>query len=81
MLAIVTGQLTAQRFGLDRLLVGTSMRGDGRTTFRGVLPYDEIEGSTAALLGKLMMGSEGASPQARGQGFSAPLEARQTWSA
>lgn len=42
------------RFGLDRLLVGSSMRGDGRRTFAGVLPYDEIEGGSAELLGKLV---------------------------
>jgi len=42
------------RFGLDRLLVGSSMRGDGLRTFAGVLPYDEIEGGSAELLGKLV---------------------------
>lgn len=42
------------RFGLDRLLVGTSMRGEGLRTFSGVLPYDEIEGGTGELLGRLV---------------------------
>jgi exodeoxyribonuclease V gamma subunit len=40
------------RFGLDRLLLGYAMQGRNRTLFAGVLAYDEIEGSTAELLGK-----------------------------
>jgi exodeoxyribonuclease V gamma subunit len=41
------------RFGLDRLLLGYALPGDTRQTFAGVLPHDEIEGQSAALLGKL----------------------------
>jgi exodeoxyribonuclease V gamma subunit len=41
------------RFGLDRLLLGYALRGDGRETFAGVLPHDEIEGQSTALLGTL----------------------------
>ncbi len=42
------------RFGLDRLLLGAAMPGDGRRFFAGVLPYDEIEGGTARTLGKFL---------------------------
>ncbi|MCA9711326.1 MAG: exodeoxyribonuclease V subunit gamma, partial [Myxococcales bacterium] len=41
------------RFGLQRLLLGYGLPGHGRETFAGVLPYDEIEGQDAELLGKL----------------------------
>jgi len=41
------------RFGLQRLLLGYSLPGEGRETFAGILPYDEIEGQDAELLGKL----------------------------
>jgi exodeoxyribonuclease V gamma subunit len=40
------------RFGLQRLLLGYALPGDGERLFKGVLPYDEIEGQSAALLGK-----------------------------
>jgi exodeoxyribonuclease V gamma subunit len=42
------------RFGLDRLLLGYAMTGDERQLFRGVLPYDDMEGTAAELLGKLV---------------------------
>jgi exodeoxyribonuclease V gamma subunit len=41
------------RFGLDRLLLGYAMPGDDRTLFANVLPYDDVEGTVAALLGRL----------------------------
>ncbi len=41
------------RFGLDRLLLGYAMPGRGRESFGGVLPYDDVEGSEADLLGRL----------------------------
>jgi len=40
------------RFGLDRLLLGYAMPGRGRASFGGVLPYDDIEGGEAELLGR-----------------------------
>jgi exodeoxyribonuclease V gamma subunit len=40
-------------FGLRRMLLGYAMPGDGRTTFAGVLPFDEVEGTDAIVLGKL----------------------------
>ena len=42
------------RFGLRRMLLGYAMPGEGRHGFAGVLPYDEIEGTRAALLGRLI---------------------------
>ena len=41
------------RFGLERLMAGYAMAGGGRELFCGTLPYDEIEGDSAELLGKL----------------------------
>lgn len=41
------------QFGLDRLLLGYAMAGKGRRLFAGVLPYDDVEGSGAELLGRL----------------------------
>lgn len=41
------------RAGLDRLLLGYALPGDGQTLFAGVAPYPEIEGSAAAALGGL----------------------------
>lgn len=40
------------RFGLDRLLLGVAFRGNGRETFAGRLPYDDVEGQRAELLGR-----------------------------
>ncbi|MFI5308670.1 MAG: exodeoxyribonuclease V subunit gamma, partial [Polyangiales bacterium] len=41
------------RFGLDRMLLGYALEGRGQRLYAGVLPLDGIEGSAAALLGKL----------------------------
>ena len=41
------------RFGLRRLLVGYAMEGDGRSLYRGTLPYADIGGAAADLLGRL----------------------------
>jgi len=41
------------RFGLDRLLLGYAMPSGERELFAGVLPYDDIEGSQAPVLGLL----------------------------
>ena len=42
------------RFGLDRLLLGYAMAGEERTLFHDVLPYDDVEGTAAELLGRLV---------------------------
>jgi exodeoxyribonuclease V gamma subunit len=41
------------RHGLDRLLLGHALPGDGRQLLAGLLPYPEIEGDVAATLGRL----------------------------
>jgi exodeoxyribonuclease V gamma subunit len=41
------------RFGLTRLLVGYALPSEGHRLYEGVLPYDEIEGQNAALVGQL----------------------------
>jgi exodeoxyribonuclease V gamma subunit len=41
------------RFGLDRLLLGYAMPTAGRGLFEGVLPFEEIEGKSAELLGSV----------------------------
>lgn len=41
------------RAGLDRMLLGYALPGDGHSLFEGVLPDPEIEGGPAELLGRL----------------------------
>lgn len=41
------------QFGLDRLLLGYAMPGGGRRLYAGVLPYDDVEGAGAEVLGRL----------------------------
>ncbi|MCB9520840.1 MAG: exodeoxyribonuclease V subunit gamma [Myxococcales bacterium] len=40
------------RFGLDRAVLGAAMVGEGRRLFADVLPYDQVEGGDAQLLGR-----------------------------
>ncbi len=42
------------RFGLDRLLLGYAVSTEGRATVGGILPYDDVEGSTGELLGRFV---------------------------
>ena len=42
------------RHGLDRMLLGCALRPEKRELFDGILPFDEIEGSSAELLGKFV---------------------------
>lgn len=42
------------RLGLDRLLLGYALPGDGRRLYEGILPCDSVEGSTAETLGRLV---------------------------
>ncbi len=42
------------RAGLDRLLLGYALPGEGLHLFCGILPYDELEGSETLLLGKFL---------------------------
>jgi len=40
--------------GLDRLLLGYAMNGDGHRFFNGILPFDDLEGGMALVLGRLL---------------------------
>lgn len=40
--------------GLERLLLGYAMPGRGEVMFKGILPYDYIEGSESLVLGKFL---------------------------
>lgn len=40
--------------GLDRLVLGYAMADDGTTLFRGIVPFDDLEGHQAVLLGTLI---------------------------
>ena len=42
------------RAGLERMLLGYAMPGQGEKMFKGILPYDEIEGSDAMVLGNFV---------------------------
>ena len=46
------------RAGLDRLLLGYALPGRGERLFAGVLPYDEIEGHDAVILGRFITYAE-----------------------
>jgi exodeoxyribonuclease V gamma subunit len=52
-LGVPASDANTWRFGLDRLLLGYALPGDDERLFENVLPYDEIEGKDAALLGEL----------------------------
>ena len=42
------------RFGLDRMLLGHAMTGDGDRMVAGVLPFDGVEGTVTGLLGRFV---------------------------
>lgn len=46
------------RAGLDRLLLGYALPGEGREMYADILPYDEVEGSEAQALGRLQSFTE-----------------------
>jgi exodeoxyribonuclease V gamma subunit len=46
------------RFGLDRLLLGYAQPAGDERLFEGVLPYDEVEGSLAGVLGRFQSYAE-----------------------
>jgi exodeoxyribonuclease V gamma subunit len=52
-LGVPASDANTWRFGVDRLLVGYALPGGGERIFEDVLPYDEVEGKDAELLGKL----------------------------
>jgi len=53
------GKENTWRFGLDRLLLGYAMPGKGERLFRGILPYDHVEGSDVPILGRFVSFVEG----------------------
>ncbi|MBK8750496.1 MAG: exodeoxyribonuclease V subunit gamma [Candidatus Competibacteraceae bacterium] len=46
------------RAGLDRLLLGYALPGNGQDLYGGILPYDEVEGGEAQALGQLQSFTE-----------------------
>ena len=40
--------------GLDRLLLGYAMNGEGRSFFNGILPFDDMEGGVTLVLGRFL---------------------------
>jgi exodeoxyribonuclease V gamma subunit len=46
------------RFGLDRLLLGYALPGAGESTFEGIAPYDDVEGSLGQILGRFVSFAE-----------------------
>jgi exodeoxyribonuclease V gamma subunit len=40
--------------GLDRLLLGYAVNGEGRNFFNGILPFDDMEGSAPVVLGRFL---------------------------
>jgi exodeoxyribonuclease V gamma subunit len=40
--------------GLERLLLGYAINGEGRSFFNGILPFDDVEGGDAVVLGRLL---------------------------
>jgi exodeoxyribonuclease V gamma subunit len=46
------------RTGLQRCLLGYAMAGHQQTMFEGVMPYDEVEGGGAEVLGRFVTASE-----------------------
>jgi exodeoxyribonuclease V gamma subunit len=53
-LALPSFSENSWRHGLDRMLLGYAMQPDARELFEGILPFDEIEGSNAELLGNFV---------------------------
>ncbi len=46
------------RTGLQRCLLGFAMAGHNQTMFQGIMPYDEVEGGGAEVLGRFASASE-----------------------
>jgi len=40
--------------GLDRLLLGYAINGEGRSFYNGILPFDDLEGGAALVLGRFL---------------------------
>ena len=46
------------RFGIDRMILGYAMKGEGKKVFSGVMPYDEIEGASAVSVARFITFTE-----------------------
>ncbi len=42
------------QFGIDRILLGYAMPGDGETLFAGILPFADIEGESASMFARFL---------------------------
>ncbi|HPJ66996.1 MAG TPA: exodeoxyribonuclease V subunit gamma [Desulfobacteraceae bacterium] len=61
--------------GLQRLLLGYAMPGKGERIFRGVLPYDDVEGADASILGRFAEFTDRLFTQVRSlEGIHTPCE-------
>ncbi|MEJ2167059.1 MAG: exodeoxyribonuclease V subunit gamma, partial [Desulfobacterales bacterium] len=61
------------RTGLDRLILGYAMPGENKTIFHGIVPYDNIEGGDAQILGHFLEFSERLFTWARNLGVPRKL--------
>jgi exodeoxyribonuclease V gamma subunit len=61
------------REGINRLLLGYAMAGGGERLFEGVLPFDEVEGTTTAALGHFVEFAERLFEQSRNLEEARPL--------
>jgi exodeoxyribonuclease V gamma subunit len=59
--------------GLDRLLLGYAMNGEGRHFFNEILPFDDLEGSEALVLGRFLNFCERLFRRCCGLGRPRPL--------
>lgn len=69
-----TGEHT-WRFGLDRLLLGYAVPGEGRRLVHGVLPCDDVEGKQARALGALARFADAAAALERELRVPGPVAA------
>ena len=60
--------------GLDRLLLGYAMPGQDRYMFNGILPFDEIEGSSAQTLGRFIKFTDHLFSLSKNLGFEKNLK-------
>ncbi len=51
-------EATTWRAGFQRLLLGYAMAGGNRTMFEGIMPYDDIEGGSAEVMGRFIEAAE-----------------------
>ena len=52
-------EATTWRAGFQRLLLGYAMAGGNRMMFEGIMPYDDVEGGNAEVMGRFITAAEG----------------------